>query len=356
MRPGGQRHWQFVNSVLNTVRPFRCRPTVHTVPFTLTPAQAADRASWVHAVDTDDIDVLAASQPNWTLQYEQLSGGPFSGHIRHIQLPGVRLVFESATQSTRQRGQIGAEDFGFAMALDLPGEAIFNGQRLDPNTIMVGRGDKLDLCTPPGFSLIAVVVSAGLLQPLWERMYQKPLAAWLDQQIVLAAQPEAARALQRLHLDTMRRAALMGTTDLGSPPCMQLRDDILIEWIEALPPQVDTSELGSVAARKQIVDRACEIMMSEPSETLSMLELCRRVGAGRRKLSYCFQDVLGTSPAKYLRAARLNGVRRELKASRNPALRVQDVASRWGFEHLSQFSQDYKRLFGELPSQTLRQS
>ena len=34
---------------------------------------------------------------------------------------------------------------------------------------------------------------------------------------------------------------------------------------------------------------------------------------------------------------------------------VQDAAARWGFWHLGQFSRDYKRQFGELPSQTLKQ-
>jgi AraC family ethanolamine operon transcriptional activator len=84
-----------------------------------------------------------------------------------------------------------------------------------------------------------------------------------------------------------------------------------------------------------------------------MLEVCRRIGASRRKLNYCFQDVLGTSPVKYLRAVRLNGVRRELRSG---TAAVQDVAARWGFWHLGQFSLDYKRQFGELPSATLKAS
>jgi AraC family ethanolamine operon transcriptional activator len=33
---------------------------------------------------------------------------------------------------------------------------------------------------------------------------------------------------------------------------------------------------------------------------------------------------------------------------------IQDIASHWGFWHLSQFAQDYKHLFGELPSATLK--
>jgi AraC family ethanolamine operon transcriptional activator len=35
-------------------------------------------------------------------------------------------------------------------------------------------------------------------------------------------------------------------------------------------------------------------------------------------------------------------------------VRIGDVAARWGFWHFSQFSADYRRMFGELPSETLR--
>ncbi|MCY1555380.1 Helix-turn-helix domain protein [compost metagenome] len=101
-----------------------------------------------------------------------------------------------------------------------------------------------------------------------------------------------------------------------------------------------------------MVDKACELMMANPDEPPSILDVCSRVGASRRKLNYCFQDVLGTSPTQYLRALRLNGVRRGLREA-EPGATVQDVAARWGFWHLGQFSLDYKKHFFELPSETL---
>ena len=67
-----------------------------------------------------------------------------------------------------------------------------------------------------------------------------------------------------------------------------------------------------------------------------------------------FREVLGVSAARYLRAVRLNNARRDLKDPSAAANSVQDVAARWGFWHLGQFSVDYKRQFGELPSATLR--
>jgi AraC family ethanolamine operon transcriptional activator len=54
----------------------------------------------------------------------------------------------------------------------------------------------------------------------------------------------------------------------------------------------------------------------------------------------------------YFKASRLNAVRQELKAA--PAgTPVQAIARRWGFWHTGEFAADYRRLFGDLTSQTL---
>ena len=305
--------------------------------------------AWHWTARTDDVDHHARAQPQWRQEYTQLSAGRFNGLVQHVQLPGVRLVREDSNQALRQRGDLGSGGYGFAMPLVHGDAAIFNGQRVAGDA-MVGRSDELDLCTPRDFRLIAVVVDADLLDSLWQRMYLKPLSPWIDQQIVLPARSAAAESLRELHLRAMAMACHVGNPLRDELAQRQLRDEVLMEWIEALPERVDTSELPKVTARKRLVDRACELMLSHTDEPLSMLEVCQRVGASRRKLNYCFQDVLGSNPVKYLRAVRLNGVRRELRAG---ATAVQDVAARWGFWHMGQFARDYRQQFGELPSLTL---
>jgi AraC family ethanolamine operon transcriptional activator len=186
-------------------------------------------------------------------------------------------------------------------------------------------------------------------------MYHKPLAAWLERQVDLLPSAENAAALRTRHLQALKAALSLAQDFPDASRLVKLRDDILIEWIEALPPSVDTSDLDSLARRKRLVDKACELMMTNPDEPPSILDVCSRVGASRRKLNYCFQDVLGTSPTQYLRALRLNGVRRSLRQA-GPQESVQDVATRWGFWHQGQFSLDYKKHFFELPSETLARS
>jgi len=82
--------------------------------------------------------------------------------------------------------------------------------------------------------------------------------------------------------------------------------------------------------------------------------LCGATGASTRTLQRAFLERFGVSPKAYLMALRLNGLREELRRRSPDATRVGDVADHWGFIHKGALAADYSRLFGELPSETLR--
>jgi AraC family ethanolamine operon transcriptional activator len=311
------------------------------------------KTPWLHMLDTHDMDQHASAQRGWALQYEQLSPGQFKGHIQQVQLPGITLLREDTSTALRQLGRLDDSVYGFAMALNDSTDLFFNAQRVPQNAIMCGKGNEVDLMTPPQFTLIAIVADRSFLNPLWERMYQKPLAQWLEKQLVLSTTAVKAQVLRERHLKVLGQAQFLAPCHQDEQAWRLLRDEILMEWLEALPDKVDISELPSLERRKKLVTHACELMLDCRDEPLSILQVCSQLGTSRRKLNYCFQDVLGTTPVKYLRSLRLNRVRRALRQAQ-PGTTVQDVASHWGFWHLGQFAQDYKKLFGELPSANLR--
>ena len=86
-----------------------------------------------------------------------------------------------------------------------------------------------------------------------------------------------------------------------------------------------------------------------------MSALCERLGLPERTLRFLFEEQFGTSPIRVLRARRLCEARRALRAAPKGA-RVSDVAGRFGFWHLGQFATDYRALFGERPSDTVRRA
>src|SRR5262249_36573423 len=99
--------------------------------------------------------------------------------------------------------------------------------------------------------------------------------------------------------------------------------------------------------------RARDYPRAHPGHPLSVLDLCREFDVSQRTLHYAFQEVRGLSPMAYFKVSRLNAVRQELKAAPADTTTVRAIAQRWGFWHTGEFAAAYRRLFGELPSQTL---
>jgi AraC family ethanolamine operon transcriptional activator len=314
---------------------------------------AFDRGPWCRLLETDDLDELAAAQPGWRLHYDQLSPGPFHARVLLVQLPAVRLVQECTRRALRQRGRFQPGELGLALGTTHAAGGFFHGQKIDADSIMIGRGDELDLVTPEDNLLVGIVTDEALLSEVWQALYHKPWSNWLDCKVVTPARPGLAAHVRELHLQLMARVQQQPSLLADARAALLLRDSILIEWLEAIPERVDTRALKTAQARRQLVDRVCARVMAQLEDPPTLLALCREVGASPRKLEYCFRDVLGISPHKYLRAVRLNGVRRELKQRGASPMRVHDIAARWGFWHMGAFSAEYKQQFGELPSVTL---
>lgn len=116
--------------------------------------------------------------------------------------------------------------------------------------------------------------------------------------------------------------------------------------------QVDSGVSKSFERRQRLVAKARDYVLAHRDQAVTVPELCECLFVSRRTLQYCFEDVLNISPMQYLRLIRLNGARRSLRDSSGAPVSVRDVAADWGFWHFSQFSSDYRKLFGHCPSES----
>ncbi|MCO5397637.1 helix-turn-helix domain-containing protein [Ralstonia soli] len=303
-----------------------------------------------------DIDAYTAGLPRaWDLQYDQLSCGRFHGVFTEAVLPQMHLFREVTNQTLRQRGAIGPGYIALGVPTTARDDGYFGGQRVRLDTMLVGYG-KIDFCSPAQSDLMGVTVDAQLLQDLWQRIHADRQVPWSAAPAGLAIPDGVMHALR----DRLWRALQMSQVnpalvhDASSARLFQ--DALLCELLETMSVGMPLTDIKSAAARRKIVQKACDLVLSNPEAPISILDLCSQVGASRRKLQYCFQDALGMGPQRYLRAARLNAVRRELRHAQESGLGVKDIAARWGFWHFSNFAADYKRQFGELPSDTLKRA
>lgn len=105
--------------------------------------------------------------------------------------------------------------------------------------------------------------------------------------------------------------------------------------------------------RRRAVGRAREFIEANLGEAFTLADVCRVVGASRRTLTEGFREVLGMSPMRYVKLMRLNRARDALLRAAPATVKIVDVANAVGFWHMGQFAQDYRKVFGELPGETL---
>jgi len=117
----------------------------------------------------------------------------------------------------------------------------------------------------------------------------------------------------------------------------------------------DTAEYHTYKRANQMVKKAREIIDAymQSGNIPSIVELCTELGVSERTLQYAFKKNMQLTPVAYLRILRLNLARTALLMSPPQSNTVSNIATMWGFFHLGKFSQDYRRMFGERPSETL---
>lgn len=101
------------------------------------------------------------------------------------------------------------------------------------------------------------------------------------------------------------------------------------------------------------IARAEAYLASHVTEPVSLAELARVAQVSPRTLSREFQARHGMSPIAFLHQRRLDTVHQALHHADAGETSVTDVAMRHGIRHLGRFAGDYRRRFGERPSQTL---
>ncbi len=106
----------------------------------------------------------------------------------------------------------------------------------------------------------------------------------------------------------------------------------------------------------RIVARADDVLRSRVDEPVYVAELCEALQVPERTLRRAFERTFAISPIRFLKLRRLGLVRRALRTADPAHTKVSEVASRFGFWEMGRFAGEYRRLFGEKPSETLRRA
>lgn len=301
--------------------------------------------------ETIDIEEHAGNMSGWKVRYDQISAGQFAGSITELNLTGMQLIRDKSNQAIIKSGESIPDTIMLTLPLAPAAENLYcEGHIFTPSNLLVSNWRNLpELKTPANLDVICINASQDLLQNA------------LDRQNIILNLSDSAHCYQLDKIGNQDELLTLLKT-IMTPNNLQplleheairkgIRDTLLQNLLELINEE-EVQYLTSLA-RKRIVDKARDYVLANINDNPSIVDLCNAVGASRRKLQYCFQETLGINPVTYLRTIRLNSAHREL-LMQDGTKQVQNIAAKWGFLHLSRFANDYKQLFGELPSDTIK--
>jgi AraC-like DNA-binding protein len=120
----------------------------------------------------------------------------------------------------------------------------------------------------------------------------------------------------------------------------------------AVPTEIRKAARFAAALRRQIE----ELREANQNQPIRLAEICAAVGMPERTLRTRCIEHLGVSPMRYLWLRRMHLARATLMRADPNTTTVTEIACDYGFWELGRFSVEYRRLFGESPSQSLHQS
>lgn len=303
--------------------------------------------------ETIDIEEHAGNMSGWKVRYDQISAGQFAGSITELNLAGMQLIRDKSNQAIIKSGESVPDTIMFTLPLTPVVENLYcEGHIFNPSNLLVSNWQNLpEIKTPANLDVICINAEKQLLQNALDR-----------QNIILNISDTAhCYGLDKIgnqdELLTLLKTVMTPNNTQALLEHEAIRKGIRDTLLQSLLELVNEEEVQYLTslARKRIVDKARDYVLANINDAPSIVDLCNNVGASRRKLQYCFQETLGINPVTYLRTIRLNSVHREL-LMQDGTKQVQNIAAKWGFLHLSRFANDYKQLFGELPSDTLKRN
>jgi AraC family ethanolamine operon transcriptional activator len=310
--------------------------------------------NYVSRTRLDDILELKRIARGVNMDITQLDAGPFESQV--VQLKVGDLLVSRITSTRRLRLQGDVSFLTISLLTSDSGSPKWRGTPVNPNDIVaVQAGEAFDLVVPPDVESVCISAighAEVMLRNVGGPVLVKTLS---DTSMPIPCDPDAMRKIRGLFLD--RLADLEKQMSIPAWQAEELERAFLRALAYCLRGGTPSAPARPPASRRlDAVQRVEDHLLHDLTIPQTISALCTVAGTSRRTLEYAFREYFGTSPRQFIKALKLNAARGDLLRANHESARVVEIASTWGFSHMGQFAADYRRMFGEAPSETLRRS
>jgi AraC-like DNA-binding protein len=291
-------------------------------------------------------------------QFEVLptARGDFRSELVRVDFDSVWMQRASENLPLIHHGAVSADRVivCFLPEPDLP-PMRFSGLDVGPHDVVVNGSNILTLTSAAASGWASMSLEPQAFAAAAEAITGRPVLRPSVTQLV-RPEPETLRRLSAMH----RVTAELARTDpalLTSPPVAHAFETQLTElMVRSIGEGEPVRVMAATLRQRTIIARFEEFLEIRREQPVYLIDICKAVGVSERTLRAACQEQFGLSPTRYLWLRRMYLARRRLAATQARPASVTEVAMANGFWELGRFATEYRSLFGETPSMTLRRA
>lgn len=278
------------------------------------------------------------------IEHFQLETGAFYGELTQIITNKVIVGAHSMNLSILQIGTGPKGYITFLIPKSTEQNVSWRKFNINEKRIGILKGDGLHFAiTPPNFFGIPISLRNDYLNELLKKYgYDEKIYKLIQQSEIVILNDEDVFKLQQL-LNTINNAKKV-EEDLMIHKLPELLLKAIVNVADQLPKKISTPQ-------QILLSKILVYIQKNLNRKVNTLEICEYFKISERNLRSIFGEIIGISPIKYIKIIKLNKARKDILNTKGN-IEINLIANKWGFHHSGQFAIDYKKLFGELPSET----
>ena len=302
----------------------------------------------------NDFEAYCESARHWDLDYYQLDRGVFSSE--RILFGNASFIFSNAKleRCILQKGTtpLGLVTFG---VLANPNINIHwrNHDISGDKLLIFPPGGELYSVNQPDFNVFALSLSEEMLNRTCNSFELADFRKLIDGIEVLNCHPESMLLLRECLQKTAFELSSNPPAADSNLRLQQLEEDLASRLIAMIAKSKGSMFKLALRRRDIALNIAVDFILESDHPVTSVQNLCSIAHVSERTLEYAFHERFGQSPKTFTLTHRLNNVRKMLTRANPDVDKIYEIAGQYGFFHMGQFTSDYKRLFGERPSETM---
>lgn len=292
-----------------------------------------------------NFELFSEAAKNWDIDFRLLSSNDFRATLTMFATETFQI---SRTSLQGKIDQYGKTPEGFR-SIVIPANAAITyswlHKEVDGSNILIFPKDgTLDSVSYEGFDVFVVDVREALIDDFIHIMGMVNLPSVFNQS------EQYINLSPSFFLEFNQKTSYLLNENLSKPLSVQLSNQIIHSLLSYLDKSTFVKKVPSLTKRQTAVTRAVDFIHQNISEKIFLKELCKETGMSERSLEYGFKKKYHISPNQYIKAYKLNEVKKELIAFRGSGIKISTIAGKYDFWHMGQFANDFKKHFGVLPS------